>query len=491
MPVRIALPKGRLLRKTAALLQRADWGLDEYTSRISFYRPKSPRFPDLQIKVLHEKDIPIQLAVGNYDLGICSRDWVEELLVKYPSSAVVKVQDLGYGYTTLCAVSKLNLADYVSRILNRDFNVRIVSEYPNLAESFALKQRLGRFRVFPVWGAAEAYPPENADMALINVKSADELTGMTEVMKFFDSSAYLIANRNSWEQKDLGEIVDSICRQIANEEKPAAIPAMRFTQPEGSPLQFVVPEGQKELPVDVLLKGMVKINKPDSSDAVWIALPDGHQQQFTIDLLRKAGIQISDYPSETGNRRPDIKMDGVNVKVVRPQDMPLQVANGSFDLAITGRDWVREHLNQFPSSPVKELLNLGFGKVRMVAVVGNEVAANDVAGLREIVERAERPLRVASEYVQIADRYARENHLSPYRVIPTWGATEAFLPDDADLLIENTETGRTIARHNLKIIDTLFESTACLIGNEAPITSRKKKERVRSLIAKFKAAMEA
>ena len=67
--------------------------------------------------------------------------------------------------------------------------------------------------------------------------------------------------------------------------------------------------------------------------------------------------------------------------------------------------------------------------------------------------------------LNIGDRYARDNHFGRYRIIPTWGATEAFLPEDADLLIENTETGSTIARHNLKIIDTLFNSTGHLIGN--------------------------
>ncbi|MDD5127001.1 MAG: ATP phosphoribosyltransferase [Dehalococcoidales bacterium] len=454
MPVRIALPKGRLLRKTAALLQKAGWGLDEYTSRISFYRPKSPEFPDLQIKVLHEKDIPIQLAVGNYDLGICSRDWVEELLVKYPSSALIKVRDLGYNQSVLCVVGKSNA----------QAETRIVSEYPNLAESFALKQRLGGFRIFPVWGAAEAYPPENAELALINVKSEAEMAGMTMVDRFLDSSAYLIANRDSWEQKDLGKIVESICRQIDSEEKPLAL--------TGGSVEAV---GQTLKP---------------ETDTIWIALPDGHQQQFTVDLLKCAGIQIDDYPSETGNRRPELKMAGVKVKVIRPQDMPQQVANGSFDLAITGRDWLREHLYQFPASPVHELLNLGFGKVRMVAVVSNEVPANDVAGLHQIIGAREKPLRVASEYIQIADRYVRENHLSPYRVIPTWGATEAFLPDDADLLIENTETGRTIARHNLKIIDTVFESTACLVGSKDIGITRAKRERIQTIVNKFKAAVE-
>ena len=80
-------------------------------------------------------------------------------------------------------------------------------------------------------------------------------------------------------------------------------------------------------------------------------------------------------------------------------------------------------------------------------------------------------LRVASEYVNIADKYLRDNRISKYKIIPTWGATEAFLPEDADLLIENTETGKTLAKHNLKIIDTLFQSTACLIGNKNSLKS--------------------
>ena len=170
------------------------------------------------------------------------------------------------------------------------------------------------------------------------------------------------------------------------------------------------------------------------------------------------------------------------VKVIRPQDMPLQVASGNFDLAVTGRDWLREHLYQFPTSPVKELADLGSGRVKIVAVVSNDMPMADAAGLREFSAGRAAPLRVASEYVNIADRYARDNHLGRYRVVPTWGATEAFLPEDADLLIENTETGGTIARHNLKIIDTLFESTACLIGSRRRVASAIKRERIDSII---------
>jgi ATP phosphoribosyltransferase len=170
--------------------------------------------------------------------------------------------------------------------------------------------------------------------------------------------------------------------------------------------------------------------------------------------------------------------------------MPLQVANGNFDLAITGKDWVREHLYQFPSSPLTELLDLGFGRVKIVAVVVNDLPVSDTYGLRKFWSERPEALRIASEYTNIADKYARDNHLGRYRIVPTWGATEAFLPEDADLLIENTQTGRTLAKHNLKIIDTILHSSACLIGNANVIHSPLKRTRVESIVAALRTAVK-
>jgi len=423
-------------------------------------------------KVFHEKDIPVQVAVGNYDLGICGLDWIEELLVKYPSSAIVNVKNLGYGDGALYMMAGLpQEAATLEQVKVKDGNTRLTSEYPNLAESYALKNRLSRFSIFPVWGAAGVYPPESADLALVSCGTKAELGsyGMVPVSKVLDFSAFLIANRSSWELKDLGEIVDSICNRLSVAEKrPLAVD------------EDITPWTGKKYFV-----------KKAADNEVGLALPDGHQQSPTLNLLNKAGIQVDDYPSDTGNRRPATSLDGVSVKVIRPQDMPLQVANGNFDLAITGKDWLAEHLTQFPSSPVKELLDLGFGKVKIVAVVSQELSVTDVHGLRELSAARSVPLRIASEYVNIADKYARDNHLGLYRVIPTWGATEAFLPDDADLLIENTQTGRTIARHKLEIVDTLFESTACLIGSTIEISSAVKRERVKHITESLRTAMEA
>ncbi len=447
--MKVALPKGRLLTETAALLERAGWGLSGYHEGTRSYRLKSAKFPGLLAKMFHEKDIPVQVAVGNYDLGVCGRDWVEELLARYPGAALLKLKDLGYGQRALWAVA--GVASGLDTLRERPDGVRLVSEYPNLAERLALEMRLKRFRVFPVWGAAEVYPPEDADLALLSFAGRTFNHELVPVRKIFDCGACLIANRDRWAERDLSQALASI-------------------------------EGALPVAASSLAESVESVAAPltPAGESVRIALPDGHQQAPMVELLQKAGIRVDDYPSPTGNRRPIVDLPGVTAKVIRPQDMPLQVANGNFDLAISGRDWLTEHRDQFPASPVVERLDLGSGKVRIVAVVSNEVPVDDSRGLRDLWARRTEPVRIASEYVNVADKYARDNRLGRYRVIPTWGASEAFLPEDADLLIENTQTGRTIARHNLKIIDTLFESTGCVIGRLD--LSAAKAERVESIV---------
>jgi ATP phosphoribosyltransferase len=469
VPVRIALPKGRLLEETAGLLKQANWGLGGYNRSMRSYRLESKCFPDLRAKVFNERDIPIQVAVGNYDLGICGLDWVEELSAKYPSSALVKIRDLEYGRGVLClATSKSQSATTLTKLGSEEGMIRIASEYPNLAEYLALNLRLRRFGIFPLWGAAEVYPPENAILALVSCTTEEELLdcGLAPISTLLHHSAFLIASKSSWEQKDLSAILDSLDRSMPTAQERLA---------------RKVSAGESAVPSAPWKAG---------EDTVRLALPDGHQQAPIAELLARADIRVYDYPSSNGNRRPGTNLNGVVIKVIRPQDMPLQVANGNFDMAITGRDWLTDHLTMFPGSPVTELLDLKSGRVRMVAVVSKDVPADDVYGLRQLVAGRTEPFRVASEYVNIADKYARENRLGMYKVVPTWGATEAFLPEDADMLIENTETGRTIARHNLKIIDTLFESTACLIGGKDSTIGPVKQERISSLVDSLRVAVE-
>ncbi len=471
MTLKLALPKGWIQGYTAAFLQRAGFEYPDYRESSRSYRPKSRTFPDLFTKVLHEKDIAIQVASGNYDLAICGSDWTQELLIKYHSDAIVKVRDLGYGQRELyLCTSRFSGLHSVEAVKSMSGPVRIVSEYPNLAEAFALKLRLPNFRIFPVWGATDVYPPEHADLAIVSATSEDELgeKGLIPIARILSGNAWLIANRNSLQQKNMSSILTPFYRtspQVNEEEEELTISEI---------------DSEDKFESSVFPDGVVSL-----------AFPDGHQQTHVIRFLKDVNFNLKGYRTPLPTRRPAPVFDGISVKVVRPQDMPLQVANGNFDLAITGQDWLADQLYQFPSSPVEELVNLGFGRVRIVAVAHNDVPAESTGDLKRLMRSGEIPvLRIASEYTNIADKYARDNHLSPYKVIPSWGATEAFLPEDADVLIENAETGSTLRKNNLKIIETLFESTGCLIGNSNSLIDPVKKDRIGKLIKIFEKGIE-
>jgi len=465
---KIALPKGPLLSETAQLLEKMGWGLDDYSKNARLYRLKATKFPDAQIKILQDKDIPIQVSVGNYDIGICSREWVEELVSRYPSSSLVKLKPLGFGNRSLfAAVNAEGSLQTLQDITNTEEAVRIATEYPNLAQEFAASLRLKHFIIIPVWGGAEGYLPEDADVVIIGADGEEDLAcrGLLPLERLLRSEAMLVANRESLMEKDLAEVISSVLSMTPKVEPTPT----KMTAPS-KPL--------KTLKVD------------DEPGILRLALPDGHQQAHVKKILDRAGIEINDYPSATGNRRPVANIKGLSIKVIRPQDMPLQVANGRFDIAITGRDWLTDHLYQFPTSPLVELLDLKYGKVRIVAVVDGKLGVKTISELVSEKKKDRKPYRIATEYINIADRYAQEKRLGRYCIIPTWGATEAFIPEDADMLIENTETGGTIARHNLEIIDTLFVSTAILIGKSNVGNEPAKKKMIDDLIALLQKGIE-
>jgi ATP phosphoribosyltransferase len=134
------------------------------------------------------------------------------------------------------------------------------------------------------------------------------------------------------------------------------------------------------------------------------------------------------------------------------------------------------------------MAGLGFGKVNIVAAVHNSMGAS-LTDFMESFRAAckDKPLIIASEYVYIADNYAQINNLYPYRIIMTYGATESLIPEDCDMIIENTETGNTLRKNNLKIIDTLDvlganESEGCLIASEKSMGESWKKHIIESFV---------
>ncbi len=468
--VRVALPKGRFLGPTSAMLQSSGVSFDDYSPGTRHYRIRSSAYEYLSAKILQERDISIHVSTGNYDLGICGIDWVRELKARYPTAALVEISPLDYreGAVFLAASAHSNLRS-LDALAASSGTVRIASEYPNLATRLAAELRLRRFRIYPVWGAAEAYPPESADLVLIWARNERDLMsqGLMPLKRLFDVEAVLVGNRESLSQKDLSEVL--LC--VSGHFRLGGVQPRGVRSPEGG-----------QISAEPLT--------PWQSRDIRLALPDGHQKTPAVELLERAGLHVPGYAGRTVERRLLGDQKWLAVKVIRPQDMPMQVACGHFDLAVTGQDWLMEHQCCFPASPVTELVDLGFGKVRVVAALSQKVPVTSTGELRDYVARGGfRPLRVASEYTNLADKYLRDNHFVCYKVMPTWGASEAFLSDDADVLIDNTQTGKTLVDNGLKIIEVILRSSACLIANADSLNDPSKKGRIEEIAAQLKGAV--
>jgi ATP phosphoribosyltransferase len=447
--LKLALPAGQLARPTDKILRQAGLTVRGYTDGSRSYRPDLDGRRDVFLRVFREKDIPIQIALGNYDLGICGLVWLKELLTRYPSEAVVQLRALPLGpsslYVATASDSGLTSLDGLAGVPG----LRLVSEYPNLTEAFALGARLPAYRVFPVSGAAEAYPPEDADLAVVPASSEEGVRaqGLRPLYRLLVGSPWLIAHRRSLEGKDLSTVLGPLMALEGGRQ----------------------PEDGLELPAALAAPPRPPLATERSTTTVRLALPDGHQQPSAAAILGAAGLSCQGYDEQGWVRRPRSSLEGLEVKVIRPQDMPQQVALGNFDLVVSGRDCLMEHLLQFPGSPVEEVMDLGGGQFDLSAVVSEDLP---VASLAEAVELWRRQglkvIRVASEFPAIADHYARQNHFWRYQLIPISGASEGFVPEDADVLIEGVETGRTLAENKLKAIDRFLHSTTCLIASKRP-----------------------
>jgi ATP phosphoribosyltransferase len=454
--IKLALPTGDLRAPIAELFSSLGLRVEGYGEGSRRYRLAVPGHDDIRVRVFRERDIPMQVALGNYDLGVTSLSWVTEMNVRFPQPPLVPMADLHIGRSSLFAAAAAGNALGSVAALPL---VRIASEYPNIAESFARAARVPRYRIQSVAGAAEAYPPEDADLAIVT--AADEAAvrahGLEPVLRLLDNSAWVIANAASLAAKDLAPILSRI--------QQVAAPSTNGTLHLPSPLPAMT---SRPSTADV---------RGDGGENLRLAVPDGHQQRHVHQALAKAGLSFDGYEEKTYVRRPAAGIVGLEVKVIRPQDMPQLVALGEFDIAITGLDLLNEHLYAFPSSPAYAALDLQCSQYNLSAVVDGALPADNLAEAMAYWRAAgKQALIIAAEFPATADHYARSRHFWRYRVIPIAGASEGFVPEDADILIEGTETGRTIAENNLKILDNIYRSTTCLIARrDAALTGRRSK----------------
>lgn len=475
--IRVALPRGDLSQLLAEKMASAGFAVEGYGQQSRTYRFGVSGRPDVMVRVFSDRDIPIQVALGHYDLGITRRAWVDELLVRYTHDSLVPLRPLDVGEERIVIAGTRGMD---LEALAASKTVTVATEYPNLTTRYLNRLRLPNYRVLEVWGEAQAWPPEDADLAVVpddalsaEVRDGNSNERLEAISEVHFGGVWLIGNRHALGYRDLSQVLNPLLLLAPGQEGQGPV----------SPVPLMIPEVSQ----DRQLRAPVA-----AKDRLRLALPDGHAQRHSVAALEEAGFEFSGYDIDRALRRPTSDIEGVDVKVIRPQDMPGAVARGQFDLALTGRDWLASHTSSFPGSPVVELVDLGRSKYTLGAVVSEEVPAQSILEAVAYWRRDDpgRTLRLASEYVGLADHYAREQHLGRYRVIPISGASEGFVPDDAEILIEGVETGETLRANGLRMIDVVVESTNCVVGALEPPPGRRGELRA-ELLSRLRVATDA
>jgi ATP phosphoribosyltransferase len=189
-----------------------------------------------------------------------------------------------------------------------------------------------------------------------------------------------------------------------------------------------------------------------------LVLPKGSLEKATFDLFDAADLPIArsssvDYKATIGDPRI------AEVRILRPQEIPSYVAEGLFDVGITGRDWIAE-----TAADVVSLGELQYSKatslpIRVIVAVAGDSPVNRVEDLPQ-------GLRVSTEYPELTRRFFADKGIEA-QVALSYGASEAKIPDIADCIVDITETGRALRAAGLKIIDTILVSYTELIAHPA------------------------
>ncbi|MGZ4863475.1 MAG: ATP phosphoribosyltransferase [Halobacteriota archaeon] len=210
------------------------------------------------------------------------------------------------------------------------------------------------------------------------------------------------------------------------------------------------------------------------SDEIKFVIPKGSLEAQTLKFLKLADLEvIRKSPRDYNPQIKDFRIS--TVKVLRPQEIPKYVAAGYFDLGITGLDWVRE-----TGSKVQIVAELPYSKtasekVKIVLAVHEQATANNPLDLKK-------GSKISTEYPNLAKQYFARIGVS-VEVFLSYGATEAKVPDIMDGIVELTETGETLKRGGLKVIDVILESSTVLIANgQSYLTKRRSIDDIKTLI---------
>jgi ATP phosphoribosyltransferase len=214
-----------------------------------------------------------------------------------------------------------------------------------------------------------------------------------------------------------------------------------------------------------------------------LVIPKGSLEQQTLRLLEEADLRVRrgsdrDYHGTIDDDRID------RVSLLRPQEIPAYVQDGLFDLGITGQDWIAE-----TDADVEVLASLSYAKsgtghgTRIVLAVPADHTAN---AAKEIPPGS----RISTEFERLTKRYFEELGID-VRVVWSFGATEAKVPEIVDAIVDITETGSTLRAHGMKIIETLMTSEPVLVANREAASEPAKRRAMEDVTTLLLGALRA
>jgi ATP phosphoribosyltransferase len=213
-----------------------------------------------------------------------------------------------------------------------------------------------------------------------------------------------------------------------------------------------------------------------------LVLPKGSLERATLDLFDAADLTVRrssdrDYHATIDDPRID------RVRFLRPQEIPSYVAEGLFDFGITGRDWIAE-----TGAAVTSLGELQYSKatsspVRVVLAVSASVSWQSVADMPDDV-------RISTEFPELTRRFLDSRGIKGI-IVPSYGATEAKVPDIVDAIVDLTETGSSLRRNGLRILETLLTSYTELVANPAAHEDAGKRTAMDDIALLLRAAIRA
>jgi len=213
-----------------------------------------------------------------------------------------------------------------------------------------------------------------------------------------------------------------------------------------------------------------------------LVLPKGSLEKATLELFAAADLTVNrsssvDYKATIDDPRIE------SVRILRPQEIPMYVAEGMFDLGITGRDWIEE-----TSSTVESLGELHYSKatsrpIRMVVAVAGDSPYKRVEDLPQGV-------RVSTEYPVVTRRFFESKGIEA-DIRLSYGATEAKIPDIVDCIVEITETGRALKAAGLREIDQILQSYTELVANPVSYEDPDKRHAMHQVRTLLQGVLEA